>query len=123
MSSEQTSAVVHAMLAIAPVVVSVAVGVVVAMLASGAAIRHARMEYDRASREWWRTVEQLALSHDALLRVAQRMADNVMNPRAPEHDVEQGQYRWCPPSSLRCPRRARRARSRQERSAPTGRTT
>lgn len=49
-----------------------------------------RLEYDRAIREWWNALDQIALSSDDMLTIA----DQLMDPASYSQSTEQRRRKW-----------------------------
>jgi hypothetical protein len=80
------AAVVQAVLALFTLGVSVAISIILYRWSN----RVDKSEHDRSTREWWNNLNQTALSSDEMLLVA----DELMNPSAAKHSVEEKRRRW-----------------------------
>ena len=80
------TAIAQAVLSLAALIASIAVSVFVYYGTK----RMTRIEFDRSIREWWNALDQLALSNDELLVVA----DKLFYPTATNETIDQKRRKW-----------------------------
>lgn len=80
------AAVAQAILALLTLGVSVAISVFLYRWSN----RVDKSSHDRSIREWWNTLDEMALSSDEMLLVA----DELMNPSAVSHSILKKRRRW-----------------------------
>ncbi len=80
------AAVAQAVLALATLVISLAIS----WFVYRGTKRIAKAEHDRSIREWWNTLDTIALSNDEMLKVA----DELMNPLLATQSMDEKRRRW-----------------------------
>lgn len=80
------AAIAQAVLALATLIVSI----VISLFVYYGTRKIARLEHDRSIREWWNTLNTIALDDDKMLEIAEKL----MNPSASPQTAEETRRKW-----------------------------